>query len=178
MLMEAVEARAMEQMVDFQTQVRGNVLDLVLTDMPEKVSEIFDDGRLGNSDHCIISLALDLFGPRTEKPSAGPNWAGADFSGMREELGRVNWHEALGDGDANSAWLALKNKLQEQIERHVPPKRQRPQGRPPWLTGEILRAIRHKRRLWRAAKGGPPLTRISSSEQISEKSDSSSQTPV
>ena len=34
---EAVDDAHMEQMVNFQTQVRGNMLDLVLTNIPERV---------------------------------------------------------------------------------------------------------------------------------------------
>jgi hypothetical protein len=51
---EAVDDPLMEQMVDFQTQVRGNMLDLVLTNIPERVIEVSEGGRLGQSDHEMI----------------------------------------------------------------------------------------------------------------------------
>ena len=44
----------MTQMVDFSTQVRGNILDLVITNMPERVLEVREEGRLGESDHVMI----------------------------------------------------------------------------------------------------------------------------
>ena len=51
---EAVDDALMEQMVDFQTQVRGNMLDLVLTNIPERVIEVSEGGRLGQSNHEMI----------------------------------------------------------------------------------------------------------------------------
>ena len=53
-VLEAVEDRLMTQMVDFSTQVRGNILDLVITNMPERVLEVREEGRLGESDHVMI----------------------------------------------------------------------------------------------------------------------------
>ncbi len=44
---EAVDDALMEQMVEFKTQVRGNLLDIVLTNVPERVVEVSEGGRLG-----------------------------------------------------------------------------------------------------------------------------------
>ena len=46
-VMEAVEEALMTKMVDFSTQVRGNILDLVITNMPERILEVREEGRLG-----------------------------------------------------------------------------------------------------------------------------------
>ena len=34
-LLEALEDRHMEQLIDFPTQVGGNILDVIVTDIPE-----------------------------------------------------------------------------------------------------------------------------------------------
>ena len=52
-VLEATEDMLMSQLVDFSTQVKGNVLDLVLTNMPDRVLDVKEEGRLGRSDHCI-----------------------------------------------------------------------------------------------------------------------------
>ncbi len=49
-LVNAVDDAMMEQMVNFSTQVRGSILDLVLTNIPERVFEVTAQGRLANSD--------------------------------------------------------------------------------------------------------------------------------
>jgi hypothetical protein len=59
-LLEAVQDKSMEQHVDFPTQVKGNTLDLVITNIPERVSEVFEAGRLGKSDHSIIITRVSI----------------------------------------------------------------------------------------------------------------------
>ena len=44
----------MEEMVEFSTHIRGNCLDLIVTNIPERVSDVTEAGRLGQSDHSII----------------------------------------------------------------------------------------------------------------------------
>ena len=52
--MDTVEEALMTQMVEFSTLVRGNILDLVITNMPERIQELREEGRLGKSDHVMI----------------------------------------------------------------------------------------------------------------------------
>jgi hypothetical protein len=44
----------MEQLVTFPMQIRGNILDWVLTNIPERVTEVMEAGRLGGSAHTMI----------------------------------------------------------------------------------------------------------------------------
>ena len=44
--------------------------------------------------------------------------------------------------------------MNEEVEEYVPKKRRRNQNRPGWLTQDIVREIRKKKRLWRKAKAG------------------------
>ena len=53
----------LEQLVKFPTHLKGNILDLVLTNIPERVTEVEEVGRLGSSDHMAI-LTEVITGPR------------------------------------------------------------------------------------------------------------------
>ena len=44
--------------------------------------------------------------------------------------------------------------MQAVVDKYVPPRRKRNQNRPTWLSNEILKDIRRKRRLWAQAKSG------------------------
>jgi hypothetical protein len=57
-VLEAVTRNQMVQMVDFATHTKGNMLDLVISNCPEKFLTVTDAGRLGRSDHMIIMLDL------------------------------------------------------------------------------------------------------------------------
>jgi endonuclease/exonuclease/phosphatase family metal-dependent hydrolase len=65
---EAVEGALMQQMVDFPTQVKGNTLDLVITNIPERIEEIYDAGRLGKSDHVMVVTKISVGGGRRRRP--------------------------------------------------------------------------------------------------------------
>jgi hypothetical protein len=64
--LEAVDDVMLTQMVDFSTQVKGNCLDLVLTNIPERIVDIEEAGRLGKSDHDMILLTVGGCGRRCE----------------------------------------------------------------------------------------------------------------
>ncbi len=85
----------MEQMVEFKTQVRGNLLDLVLTNVPERVVEVSEGGRLGQSDHEIINIKISDGRGQQGSDKEVKNWRRADWAKMRSEMGRVNWHREL-----------------------------------------------------------------------------------
>jgi hypothetical protein len=73
---------------------------------------------------------------------------------MKQEMAGRDWNELLKDMSADQAWDMLKKHVHQLIAKHVPERRRRNNNRPPWLNRDILRAIRRKKRLWRAAKQG------------------------
>ena len=79
-MLEAVEDRLMTQMVDFSTQVRGNILDLVITNMPERVLEVREEGRLGKSDHVMIVTEISVGKATRENQMPLPDWRKANWS--------------------------------------------------------------------------------------------------
>ncbi len=58
--LEACKDAGLEQLVTFPTQVRGNILDLLLTNIPDRVSEVKDAGRLGKSDRTMILFSVTV----------------------------------------------------------------------------------------------------------------------
>jgi hypothetical protein len=94
-LLEAAEDQLLEQMVPFPMHLRGNMLDLVLMDIPERVTDVQDDGRPGSSDHVIISFNLVIKAGAQQAHKARPDWHRADWDSMRRELARVNWDKQL-----------------------------------------------------------------------------------
>ena len=76
-LMEAIDDGFMEQMVDFPTQVKGNILDLIVTNIPERFEDVSEHGRLGKSDHFMIVAKISGGAARQEENGA-PDWRKAD----------------------------------------------------------------------------------------------------
>ncbi len=151
---EAVEDSMMEQMVNFSTQVKGNCLDLVITNIPERVSEVLEAGRLGRSDHDMLCITLEMEN-RTEGPmKQTTNWRRADWPSMKAELETVDWTKEMKSKTAGEMWNILRRKVSETVRKHVPTRTVRGRGRPAWLTKQIIAAVRRKQRLWKKAKKG------------------------
>lgn len=58
-LLEASNERGLNQMINFPTHIKGNILDLIFTDRPDSVISVEEHGRLGRSDHVIVLLTLE-----------------------------------------------------------------------------------------------------------------------
>jgi hypothetical protein len=84
---------------------------------------------------------------------------------MNSELSRENWIRKLRGLNTEQAWSLLKNRLHELIEKHVPRRRRRNHNRPPWLTRDVLRAVRRKKRLWKCAKNGQKVDEYRKAEK-------------
>ena len=109
-LVEAADDAMLEQLITFPTQVRGNILDLVFTNMPERVSDITEEGRLGQSDHSLIMLKVSSdSGPEVIKQVR--NWRRADWDGMRKDLKREKWERNLREKTVAEMWEVLKKKV-------------------------------------------------------------------
>ncbi len=88
--LDAVEDALLEQMVNFPTHIKGNCLDLVLTNIPERIINVEEMGRLGASDHEMILVSVAMQGGREESEKSGLNWRKANWDGMREDLTAVD----------------------------------------------------------------------------------------
>jgi flavin-dependent dehydrogenase len=67
---------------------------------------------------------------------------------MREKAKAWNWRDELRGTSTEEAWTSLRDKVSSWVESCVPKKRMRNRNRPPWLSQEILREIRRRKRMW------------------------------
>jgi Endonuclease-reverse transcriptase len=151
-ILEACYEKFVEQLIDFPTHLKGNILDLLLTNVPERITEINNEGRLGSSDHFMISASMLVHEKRETREQLTKNWWRADWAAIKNELAVEDWSE-LDVMSASEGWNYLCKKVEKLIEEHVPTKPRGSQGRPPWMTRNILREVRKKRRMWAKEKG-------------------------
>jgi hypothetical protein len=141
-------------MVDFSTQVKGNCLDLVLTNIPERIVDIEEAGRLGKSDHEMILLTVGGCGGGVHSNREVYNWGRADWTSMKNDRAGTDWSATLHGKSADEMWTTFRSRLDELRKKYVPTRVMRNRQRPLWMTKEILQAINRKRRLWKEAKKG------------------------
>ncbi len=80
------------------------------------------------------------------------NWKRADIPAIQRELDGVDWREELENRTTEEGWILLRNKLQAAVEKFVPQSKNRTKLKNPWMTRELLRLIRRKRKVWRKVK--------------------------
>ena len=148
---ESVSEKFLTQHVTFPTHNGGNTLDLVLSNIPNRVESVTDCGKLGNSDHVIISTVVK-FVITTNVPSHTVwDFKKANFDEMKAEIAKTSWKEILVN-DVESDWDEFKNRFTHLCHKFVPKKSVKEMKRPPWLKQENIRLIRQKRVAWKNYK--------------------------
>ena len=150
--LEACMESNLEQLVTFPTHVRGNTLDLLLTNMSGNILEVSDQGRLGNSDHTMILVTVETEKRSIKSVERVPNWSKADWTALKREARLKNWTRTIRGLTAREAWGRVKHDLVDMVSTFVPKKLRRNPNRPPWMNQQILREIRRRKRLWRTHK--------------------------
>ena len=150
-LLEAVLEEGVDQLVEFPTHIKGNILDLILTNCPQKILSVEDAGRLGNSDHEILLVEVEVAQIKEDANLIRPNWLKADIAGLRMFFHNTNWRDLL-SGELDSAWTAFKQRMEEGIRLYVPNSTIKKSGGPRWLKRDVMRLLRRKKRAWKYFK--------------------------
>jgi hypothetical protein len=164
-VVEAAHDQLMEQMVTFATHTKGNILDLVLTNIPDRISEVREEGRLGQSDHTMIVIEVSVNATAPETVQDRPDWARADWDKARLMLKDRRWRREIEGAGTTDAWQKFKEKILAVKSACVPLRRRRNLNRPPWMNQEIVRAVRKKKRLWKRDKNKADKTEYKEQEK-------------
>ena len=157
-LLEAAEEANMVQLVHFPTHNKGNTLDLVLSNCPDKIFSIQNEGNLGNSDHCILSIELTVQRPKLIKKRT-KNWSKADSEGIRNYLGEIDWHQLLQCECIEENWHKFCQTLGDAVNKFVPTSSQKSDDKPKWLNREIIKLVRRKKKGMDKFAGLPDRTK-------------------
>ena len=148
-VLEAAKDESLEQMVHFPTHIKGNTLDLVITNCPEKIISVLDGGRIGKSDHHVLNIEVKVNMSKIKERATRANWTKADIVGLRNTLGSINWQTKLTEKPADEAWDIFRTYLDTAIAKFVPNSTIRSADTPKWLTREIVKLVRKKKRVWK-----------------------------
>ena len=143
----ATTERGMEQYVEEPTHINGNILDLILCDREGVINTVRMRGRLGKSDHEMITFWATVDANRTIDARPTYDHYRANYNGMRAALEGETW-EALEQRDVNVSWKYIKERIHGLFEEFTPLRRPRRNGDPPWMNSNIRKAVRDKRRAW------------------------------
>jgi hypothetical protein len=147
-LTEFIVDNGMIQYVREPTRL-NNILDLVMSTEERLVGNILVGNKLGGSDHNMVEFTIKV--PRLVALGAvrRPNFARADFQGLRDLLSAPNLIEQLGEGTVDVCCRIVKERTREACDRCIPMRTIDPAQRirPPWWNVEVARALNRRDRL-------------------------------
>ena len=152
LVLDAIQHSFLTDSITFPTHVRGNKLDLALSNISESIISVTDLGPVGSSDHSAIKLEIDFnakFDISTEKVR---DWKRGDENGLKNHFENVNFHEIFQGKNANECWIELRSQIDVALDRYIPLTDRRRPGQPPWFNKNIKRLCNRKRRHWRKFK--------------------------
>ena len=149
---EAVADRFMEQHVEEKTHISGNILDLILSDTEGTVENVKNEGRIGRSDHEIITFTVNVNNEQTKERQYYRNYRRANFGEMRIKMKEVRWEEMLEDKDVNEMWSLIRSKIEQLTDENVPNSLVRNNNDPKWMNGEIRKCLKEKKKAWKRYK--------------------------
>ena len=152
LVLDAIQHSFLTDSITFPTHVRGNKLDLALSNISESIISVTDLGPVGSSDHSAIKLEIDFnakFDTSTEKVR---DWKRGDENGLKNHFENVNFHEIFQGKNANECWIELRSQIDVALDRYIPLTDRRRPGQPPWFNKNIKRLCNRKRRHWRKFK--------------------------
>jgi hypothetical protein len=137
------------QMVSQPT--RENILDLVLTNNIDMVMAV----EVGEpiSDHNIITFRVNVNPYRNQSSKKKfYNFDKADWSGLSELFNNIPWDCALVSNDINDVWNCWVDLYNTTVDQCIPKKIKKKNRQAPWISEDIIKIARKKKRLYKKAK--------------------------
>ena len=143
-VVQEMQENNFSQLVDFKTHIKGGCLDLIITNIPEKVSNLAEAGRLGKSDHVIVQFDLEIASRVSGDKRLVKSWRKADWGRIKKGLETTVWPTTEDRTSAEDAWQTMRKVINGLVRENIPEIVYK-QKKTEWMTGEVLRELRRKR---------------------------------
>ena len=161
------EIQFIDQLDDFYlTQLntlptRGsNVLDLVITNIPNQVGNISkldrtESGLFTEHDTIVFNLKTSIKeAPKLNRTVS--DYRRGDIDGLRVALDMIDFSSIFETcNDINNCWNQWRDNLLPAVDQHIPTKKIKGRDSPPWMNGNIIQTIKKKEAARRKLKSSP-----------------------
>ena len=147
--LEAVQDCYLTQHVREPT--RGeNILDLIISTEEHMIEDTTILPPLSNSDHNVISFSLIVEERLSENSTIKiVDYNKADWEGIRDVLGRVEWDEWITDNATTEENLETFTTILESACRGIPTRKKTRRKGSVWMNRKARKAIRKKTETWK-----------------------------
>ena len=134
----------LRQLVDFPTRI-NNTLDLLLTNIPEKVMNVHAFEDIIATDHTLISFDVDFKICKKPKVKRSVyNFKNANWSGLKQVLANIPWELGFVSDDINTLLSSWCKTFISAVNDHIPKRKSRCVYDPPWIDKELLALLKKK----------------------------------
>uniref|UniRef100_A0A803KBH9 Reverse transcriptase domain-containing protein n=1 Tax=Xenopus tropicalis TaxID=8364 RepID=A0A803KBH9_XENTR len=143
----------MSQVVEEPTRNHA-ILDLVISNDPERIANVQVVEPLGNSDHNVISFNVWCRKQIYMGATKTMNFRKANFSSLRAALQGIDWGIMFSDKNTEQKWLSFKMILNHYCSQFIPliRKNRSVKNHPMWLNSEVKELIGRKRKAFKKYK--------------------------
>jgi hypothetical protein len=131
-----------------------NILDLVLTNDSQLVTNTSVSQKFGSSDHFRITFSINIPDISSNSTCSAPgfNFSRGDYSRMSDFLSSVNWYALFLEAvDTNEMWCIFRDFLIYAVNMYVPKKTRKESYKIHW-SAATRSLYRRKTELWRKFK--------------------------
>jgi hypothetical protein len=108
------------QLVDFPTRI-NNTLDLLLTNIPEKVINVHGFEDIISTDHTLISFDVDFKICKKPKVKRSVyNFKNANWLGLKQVLANIPWEFGFVSDDINTLLSSWSESFISAVNDHIP----------------------------------------------------------
>ena len=136
------------------THIKGNILDLVLVNLPESVGNIIIHSKSTLSDHFPITFNVSSTRKRVTKSPIlpTPNFSKLDYNALTSYLLEFDFSFLYQSSDIEFVWSSLKRIILNSICLFAPVVKKSHQKFPKWFTSNIKHNINKLRSLKKSLK--------------------------
>lgn len=149
------------QLIESPTHVQGNILDLVITNSEEVVSDISvhkEESPLIKSDHYLVGFKVTS-SPSNHQVDDEPvyffDYSRGDYEGLNEYLYNIDFLDCYQSNSVEYVWSIIKSTLSNAINQFIPTIKLRAKQHPKWFTPNLRHQIKCIRTLKRKYAKSP-----------------------
>ena len=159
--MDTLDDLVLIQHVKTFTRARGtnnpSLLDLVITDDQQTISEVTIKAPLGNSDHSLVcwkSTFKNMDNQKEQETEPKPNYYKGRYNHMRRDLSMINWDEVFEpcNCDVDQMLKKFEDIIHKNVQDHVPMKKKNTRkngSHVPWVDYKTSKSIKRKYHAWK-----------------------------
>ena len=157
--------------VNHQPTRGNNILDLVITSVPEKVQVdailLPQESGVITDHNCLIFHFKATVKAPVKLNRFVYDYHKGDFEGLRSTLQNIDFSKIVeSNTDVNAAWLEWKERYIAAVRNFIPMGKIKGKSSPPWITGHVLYMIRKKESLRKKLRSSSSTYLIAKFKQL------------